>query len=371
MMTKKKIISSILLLLAAVCPGIIFLMIPRILIHYPSVSEAYAMQVFPWISRPATFISSLIPISLTEVFVLFSAGSAVLWITWFVVRLVRSEHRKRLLYRMVLSLFIMFSLASASFILMHGINYTRLPLEKSLSLDASRWSEEELTEVTLWLEQQMNDTRSVLPEDENGCMLLHTSIAQSLSDAYEGLDRAGEVFPELSGSRVSAKPVALSHYWSYTGIAGMYFPFFGEANVNIDIPAIELPLTMCHEVSHTRGIAREQDANLASFLACIYSDRTDFQYSGYQYAFSYCMADLHFADIDAYQNIITKISDAVFRDWQQEGAYWLQFEGPVEQTSTEINDSYLKANQQEEGVRSYTLVTNLIIDYYFSYVKGK
>jgi hypothetical protein len=50
--------------------------------------------------------------------------------------------------------------------------------------------------------------------------------------------------------------------------------------------------------------------------------------------------------------------------------YWQQFEGPVEEISTEVNDTYLKANLQPEGVHSYSLVSQLIIEYYFGYVKG-
>jgi hypothetical protein len=370
MQTNKKILSSILLVSGAVLPGVLFLLLPRMMIRYPSASESYAVNMYPWISRPATFLSSLIPVSLTEILVLFFAGSLLLWLTWLIVRTVQSDHRNRLLFRTVLVLCIVFSVSSASFTLMHGINYTRIPLEKSLDLDGSHWSEEELVEVTLWMQQQMNDTRAELMEDEDGSMILSTSIMQALSDGYKGMDRAGEDFPELSGSMVRAKPVVLSLYWSYTGITGMYFPFLGEANVNIDIPACELPMTICHEISHTRGIAREQDANLAGFLACIYSERIDFQYSGYAYAFLYCLSDLRAANIDEYQSVVSEISDGVYRDWQQEDEYWSRFEGPVQETSTEINDSYLKANQQEEGVRSYTLVTNQIIDYYFTYVKG-
>jgi hypothetical protein len=370
MKVKMKILSSILLLLGVVLAGVFFLYLPRIMIRYPAASESYAMHMFPWISRPIAYLSSLVPVSLTEILVLFMAGSILLWLTWLIVRIVHSDHRQKLMFRAVLILCVVFFVSSASFTLMHGINYTRIPLEKSLQLDRKDWSEEELIEVTKWMQKQMNDTRSELSEDEDGRMILSTTIIQALSDGYKGMDRAAAEFPELSGSTVRAKPVALSHYWSYTGITGMYFPFLGEANVNVDIPACGLPMTISHEISHTRGIAREQDANLAAFLACIYSERKDFQYSGYEFAFTYCLSDLKSANIDAYQSVLSEISDAVYRDWLQENEYWAQFEGPVQETSTQINDSYLKANQQEDGVRSYSLVTNLIIDYYFTYVKG-
>lgn len=256
------------------------------------------------------------------------------------------------------------------FTLLHGINYTRVPLDRTLSLDSPQRSPEELAEVTVWLANMMTQARDGLQQDNSGCMILSTSLSKSLSDGSKSMDEAAAAFPVLKGTTVIAKPVALSHYWSYTGITGMYFPFFGEANVNVDVPQSQLPMIICHEISHTRGIAREQDANLAGFLACISSDRKDFQYSAYQYAFLYCAWDLSIADETAYSKLGEMIPDSIRRDWDQNAEYWAQFAGPVQATSIQINDSYLQANLQEEGVKSYDRVTDLIVDYYFTYVKG-
>lgn len=369
-MNKKKIIKGILVLLLAVLPGILFLYIPTLLQNKPTVSEYYALHIFPVLSRPLQFVSSLVPVSLTEILVVFAAASFLFWLILVVYRFIRSEKKKKYIYRILLVLSVCFSVTAISFTLFHGINYTREPLESTLSLDASKWSEDDLGQVSVWLVQMMAEIRPSLQEDENGCMILDTGIYGALSDGSMALDDASDVFPVLSGADVPAKPVALSHYWSYTGITGMYFPFFCEANVNVDIPQSQLPITICHEISHTRGIAREQDANLAAFLACISSERLDFNYSGYQFALIYCLNDLYSADQEDYALVSALIPDGVIRDWTQNSEYWRQFEGPVQETSTEINDTYLQANLQEEGVQSYGRVTDLIIDYYFTYVKG-
>jgi len=369
-MKKSKIIKRILGLVIALLPGIMFFYIPTFLQNNTAVSEYYAIHIFPVLSRPFQFVSSLVPVSLTEIVVVFAACSCLLWSILIIYRLIRSEHKKEYIYRFILILSVCFSVTAILFTLFHGINYTREPLESTLSLDASKWSEDDLDQVSVWLVRIMAEIRPTLQEDENGCMVLDTSISRALSDGSAAMDDAAVVFPVLSGSDVLAKPVALLHYWSYIGITGMYFPFLCEANVNIDIPESQLPITICHEISHTRGIAREQDANLAAFLACISSERLDFQYSGYQFALIYCLNDLYSADQADYASVCALIPEGVIRDWSQNSAYWKQFEGPVQETSTEINDSYLQANLQEEGVQSYGRVTDLIIDYYFTYVKG-
>jgi len=368
-MKTNQIIKGIIGFLAVVIPGTVFLCIPGILIKYPSLAESYSRNTFPLISRPVEFLSSLVPVSLTEIFVIFTAASSLFWIIWLIYRFVRSNHKGRFAYKLIIIAGVIFSVISISFALLHGINYTREPLEKTLSLDSPQRNPAELAEATAWLAKMMSQTRDGLKEDENGCMILSTGLPQALADGSKAMDSAAVIFPVLSGNTVLAKPVALSRYWSYTGITGMYFPFFGEANVNADVPDSQLPMIICHEISHTRGIAREQDANLAGFLACISSDRKDFEYSAYQYAFLYCAWDLSVADEDAYGKVSAMIPDNVRRDWEQNAAYWKAFEGPVQEASTEINDSYLQANLQE-GVKSYDRVTDLIIDYYFAYVKG-
>ena len=52
-------------------------------------------------------------------------------------------------------------------------------------------------------------------------------------------------------------------------------------------------------------------------------------------------------------------------DLQAQSEYWKQFETPVAAAASSINDSYLKINRQQEGVRSYGRVADLIIAYYF------
>ena len=55
------------------------------------------------------------------------------------------------------------------------------------------------------------------------------------------------------------------------------------------------------------------------------------------------------------------MSDDVQRDLAADGAYWDQFEGPVAQVSNQVNDSYLKANEQEDGVKSYGRMVDLLL----------
>lgn len=353
--------------------AVLFLMLPGWLSGDSHYSEYYAKNIFPYLSLPIVFLSSLVPVSITEIVAVSSVLASPALITWYIVHMVRAfraREKSRFFYRSAVVLSVVVFLFSASFTIMHGMNYSRKPLESTLRLIPRERSADDLAEVMTWLVEGVSTYRPVLPENESGGMLPIGGIPELLTEASHAMDQAAEVFPELSGNAVKAKPVALSHYWSYTGIVGMYCPFLGEANVNIDVPASSIPLTVCHEIAHVRGIAREQDANLAGFLACMYSDRADFKYSGYRFALIYISEDLYATNPDEYYRIAQKIPSGVIRDSEIASAYWKSFEGPVEVISTELNDAYLKVNLQEEGVHSYSLVSQLIIEYYFNYIKG-
>ena len=95
-----------------------------------------------------------------------------------------------------------------------------------------------------------------------------------------GFDQAAKIYPELGGRFGKAKPIFLSSKMSYTGISGIYFPFTGEANVNVDIPHSLLPATTCHEMAHQRGFAREDEANYIAWITCSSNDNPEFKYSG-------------------------------------------------------------------------------------------
>lgn len=349
--------------------GVVALLLPTFLQDRPDISETYAREIFPHISAPYLWINGLFPFSLTEVLVLSILPIAILSVILWIRAIRRTSDRAIYVQRTLVAAALMFSIIAMTYSLFHGILYTRYTLASNIDLSSEQRSPEELEEVTRWLLEKTVEARANATENQEGVMTLPAPIDPTMQDADRAMQLASARFPVLSGNSARAKPVMLSSYWSYTGITGMYFPFFMEANVNIDAPDIDLPFTVCHELAHLRGIAREQDANLAAFLACLSSDQPNFQYSGYQYALLYCLADLNFANPDLHSELLTQISDGIWRDWENKSAYWDNLEGPVQEVSSNVNDSFLKANNQAEGVRSYSLVTDLIIDYYFEFVK--
>ncbi len=58
------------------------------------------------------------------------------------------------------------------------------------------------------------------------------------------------------------------------------------------------------------------------------------------------------------------LDEAVWRDFAAANAYWQQFEGPIRETSVQINHAYLQANLQHDGVKSYGRMLDLVLAWY-------
>ena len=359
----------------------VLVILQKIFMQAHAAGEVYAEYIFPVVSFLPVKISSLFPISLTEVFVVLLVLAAPFLIAWFIIRIRRAVKEKRgrkFFYRfgkiVAWALFTVYAL----FMLLHGFNFTRYPLEHSLGFGQRNYTVEELQEAYIWVVDGLNDARSRSCEDARGVISYPGGKEALLSDMQDLYEKSAAKIPEITGNSGRPKPVALSHYWSYTYIVGMYFPFFGEPNINTDIEVSEILSNVCHEMSHMHGFAVENDANLAAMLICINSDSPELRYTGFCEALDLIFMDLLYAyntDTEGFEAFVVQhpIVEGYFLDDDARSAYWETIDPPelVTDVSQATNDTFLKVNQQEEGVQSYNMPTSNVADYYFTHVKGQ
>ena len=242
-----------------------------------------------------------------------------------------------------------------------GINYSRSTFAQTCGLPVQDSSLKELETLCSSLKDKLNALRPQMPEDKNGVMELSSSFSSLSGDAQSAFDTLANEYPLLTSGYGGPKPVLLSRLMSWCSITGVFFPFTFEANVNTDVPDYSIPSTMCHELSHLRGFMREDEANFIGYLACCRSENTQLQYSGYMLAFIHVNNALYAADTERAGNIYAQLDSGVQRDLAANNAYWKQFEGPAAEISSAVNDAYLKANRQEEGVKSYGRMVDLLL----------
>lgn len=52
------------------------------------------------------------------------------------------------------------------------------------------------------------------------------------------------------------------------------------------------------------------------------------------------------------------------RTLRADNTYWAAFRGPVSQASESVYDAFLKTNGDASGIRSYGMVTDLLVTYF-------
>ena len=78
-------------------------------------------------------------------------------------------------------------------------------------------------------------------------------------------------------------------------------------------------------------------------------------------AYIYVFNALFAEDPQAAQEISASLGEGVRMDLNANNAYWDQFESPVAEVANQVNNAYLKANRQQDGVRSYGRVVDLLL----------
>ena len=174
---------------------------------------------------------------------------------------------------------------------------------------------------------------------------------------------------QLAGPQLRIKPMLFSQFMSEINFTGFFFPFTGEANLNINSPRCLLPATIAHELSHQRGVAEEDEANFVAVMSCLADGDPDFVYSAALLAYIHLGNALYSSNYDAWLSVYESLDDGPRSDLRRNNEYWEQYETKAAEVSETVYDSFLQSNGQEEGIRSYGACVDLLVAYYIDAAK--
>lgn len=311
--------------------------------------------------RFAAKLFSKVPFSVAELIEAAAIIVVLVYIIIQVVNIIRKPERLKRVYITLatLAVFALGIYAALSWLL--GVCYYADNFSDQSGLKAEPVSTEELIEVTEYFAQQANFYSALVQRDEQG---IFTCDEDGLFIRNELLyDSISEEFPCLESVYIKTKPMFFSRIMSMTGFTGVFFPFTGEANVNVDSPLCYRPSTIAHEMAHQRGVASESEANFVAVAACMSSGDYDFCYSGALLAYTHLGNALYTANYDAWREIYATLNDDVLRDFAANRAYWKQFESPLSDAAEGAYDGFLRSNGFD-GMRSYGACVDLLVAYY-------
>ena len=358
-MKKHIIVTAVLVALAGLFAGLLFL--SRAFPEFTT--NVYTKHIFKYVSLPVKLLFHVFPFSVGEVILIALAAGIPLALIISVILCITRRSGKPIA-RFGLNVLSIASVAIIFFVLFGGFNYSALTFAERSGYELKESTVYELMDMCKQLNAKAAECRNKLELDENGVVITDRTAYDLFELAADGYEALNDRFPEFKGFYTRPKPALTSRIMCYFQISGIYPYISPEAIVNIDTPVCELPHTICHEMAHQRGVAREDEANYVGYLAAINNPDPLFQYSGYVQALSYSLSALRSASSTAYDQVRPMIHVGIMKDLAAAGSFWRSFEQKNElpaKISTAVNDTYLQIQNIPDGTRSYGRMVDLLL----------
>lgn len=320
-------------------------------------------QIVRPLHRALGSFNARVPFSMAELLLGLFAAAALGYIAFQIAALIRKGERPARLYRTLVTLFAAGLSVYALFCLLWGVYYFADDFAEKSGFENREISVEQLESVTRYFARLANEYAAEVPRDENGfCVSDRAEILRRSPEVFAGTEKE---YPCLAGPPLAAKGIFFSRVMSYLDFSGFFFPFTAEANVNMDMPACDLAATVAHELSHQRGVAKEQEANFTAVLACLDYGDPDYCYSACLLAYTHLGNALAGADRAAWEEIFDSLDENVVRDLLSRRAYWAQFDTPAQTVSNTVYEGFLHSYDQTLGLKSYGACVDLLVNYYY------
>ncbi|NND63785.1 MAG: DUF3810 domain-containing protein [Flavobacteriaceae bacterium] len=330
----------------------------RILRGFPEFIETYYSQgVYPYLAKISRYIFGWVPFSVGDLFYLLLVILLLRWLYKNVRRLKRSP------VSFFIDITASISIIYFVFNMMWGLNYYRVPLNKTLGLERE-YTTEELISTTKRLIAKSNQLHRELGYKDSIKIDLPYSQKEIFKKSIEGYKNLEEIYPNLHYSPRSIKKSGWSLGLTYMGYSGYYNPLTGEAQVNNLIKTYKFPVVACHEEAHQIGYAAENEANFIATLATLHNDDPYIKYSGYIFALRYCVNEIARRDFDTYEALLPTINFGILESYREMREFWQSYENPFEDFSKAFWDQFLKANNQSKGIMSYSYMVALVVNYF-------
>lgn len=339
---------------------IIFLIIQIIFIQilgfFPEVVERfYSNAFYPILAQFSRKILGWISFSVGDL-IYFAVGFFIL--KWFVNLFRKPKNWKIIGLDIVKGVSIFYFL----FHILWAFNYYREPLFDKMNIERE-YSDADLLQFTRQIIAKTNAIQVAITKNPNQKVISNLSQEQIFEKSAEGYEIVSKQHSFFSYKNASVKKTLISLPLSYMGFAGYLNPFTNEAQVNDLVPIINFPFTTCHEMAHQIGYASESEANFIGFLAVTKNENLHFKYAGYSNALRYCLQNWEARNPVLGQQLLKEINPGVLQNFEDIRVHWQQYETFIEDGFKIFYDNFLKANQQKDGLESYSKFLNLLINY--------
>lgn len=330
-----------------------------------AVMNAYTSAFSSPIRQAVGRLCYRVSFSVAEVLCAALVMAVIGYLLWAAAAVLRAKKGQRLARMQTVLLWFVCAAAGLGtvFCWFWGADYHTSSFQERSGIYAQPVAQEDLLAVTLYFARRTAWTSGDVARDETGVFAVPRE--EILADSPHAYDALEEQFPFLAFDDLGVKPVHFSRIMSALDFTGVYCPYTGEANVNMDSPACMLASTAAHEMAHQRGYASEQECNFLAVLASTTCTSAAYTYSGWLMGYVYLGNALYRVAPETYWAIRQALPETVEADLKDNSAYWDQFRDKAAQkVSNKVYEGMLKAYGEERGLASYGTVVDLLVAYY-------
>ena len=296
-----------------------------------------------------SYLTVIFPFSVAEI-VVFASPIILGLLIFIAIKCGKKGKTSSIRYLLVLLSVVL--LIFILFIWTYSSGYHTSRVEDKMGLDRSGIGAEDIYNTTKIFIDELNLLAPDIEYDSSGASVMpysYTEMSEKICTAYERFTEKHDILRTYY-SRI--KPLIISEPMTYSHLSGIYTFMSGEANVNV------------------RGIAREDEANFISFAVLLESDDPFLKYSAYLDIFSNISNALYGEDKELYSQLMAGLDGRVVKDMISYSKFFEKYaDSRVSEVVDSVNDSYLQANGQEMGTKSYEMVTEIVCAYLLNKTK--
>ncbi|MFT4202709.1 MAG: DUF3810 domain-containing protein [Chitinophagaceae bacterium] len=344
---------------------VLVLLVNCMVAYSPFIEIWYSRGVYPRVGVMLRLLLGWVPISVGDIFYGLLVVGGLVKLFRFLRQLFRRKMTWRLLGMKLVKLATWCCSLYVVFYLFWGLNYYRKGIADQLHLEKKPYNTQELAQLAQALALKASSCRKAITTTQQFAMG-RRELFQKSCQAY---DSVCKTYPFLQYRHNSVKASLFGRMGNYMGYTGYYNPFSGEAQVNMATPPVVLPAVICHEMAHQLGYATEDEANFVGYLAASYSQDKVFVYSIYLDLYRYAADELYFRDSVQYFQTSTFLDTLVRKDIYDIRMFYLPYRTRMQKVINVVYGQYLKANNQPQGLETYSDVVSLLVAYERKYGK--
>ncbi|MEP2404286.1 MAG: DUF3810 domain-containing protein [Nonlabens ulvanivorans] len=325
--------------------------------NFPSfIEKYYSNGIYPYISKAMRIGLGWIPISFGDLMYIAGIVMILRWL-WISKKDLITLSRKRytqLLFSLNIILF--------TFQVLWGFNYYRQPLNVTLNIERE-YTVDQLKKTVTRYADFSNELHLQLQPVDSLPVAFNRTQKELFKIAPSGFEKLPQPQLKQKLKPNSIKKSLLTMPLTHMGYSGYLNPITGEAQTNAWINCYKTPVLILHEMSHQLGFAKENEANYVAIQAGQNHEDLHFQYSASIFGLKYLLNDLYTKDPEAFEKIKNHLRPGILKNYQELRDFWAPYDDNViEQVSQATYNQYLKANNQPDGMKTYSYVVSLLVN---------